>query len=240
MIIEPKVTLWASTHLTEELFHTLPPDTGEDTMFVEAEGDLLAEAAGRSCYQSFSRPNEATNTTEKYIKHILEIGHESVLAHASATLYIEGVSRSLTHELVRSRFLAFSQVSQRYVDSSQMDWVCPPLALDDVEYQQIHNSLFPITVEMYEKDVARFMETRTDIMNGTYRRKRAREAARGVLPNYTETKIVTSGNMRAWRDFLKQRINWAADLEMQRLARAILPIVSEIAPATFSDIENYA
>lgn len=238
MITEPKVTLWASTIVASELLHTLRPQH-DDLIGGLESADYLAEAAGRACYASFARPNPKTALTADYIRHILEIGHESVLAHASATFYIEGVSRSLTHELVRSRFLAFSQISQRYVNSSKMDWVCPPLALDDAEYIIDHTAMFNTFLICYEADVKHFMEQHHERFPNTIElRKRAREAARGVLPNYTEAKIVVSGNMRAWRDFLKLRLGDGADLEIQRLAHVLLHELHALAPATFSDFED--
>src|SRR3712207_7558756 len=80
----------------------------------EAEGgEALAEFAGRACYQSWDKPNPATATNAGYLRHILEVGHLSVLEHGTVTMYLTGVSRSLTHELIRHRHFSFSQLSQR-------------------------------------------------------------------------------------------------------------------------------
>lgn len=248
MITEPKVTLWATTNLshgwekfeslsdiTGGVFDLLPPLPGVDDI---SSGDYLAEAAGRACYQSWDRPNPKTASTADYIDHILEVQHHSVLAHASVTFYLEGVSRSLTHELVRHRFLAFSQLSQRYVDGKDMDWVCPPLALGVPEIQKYMENHFRACVREYEalSKMLGFVAEDHGIA-GTLAKKRAREAARAVLPNSTETKIVVSGNLRAWRDFLDQRWTEGADLEIQRLAGYLLHELRQIAPATFSDYD---
>lgn len=245
MITEPKVTCWAVSdlagidafgeQLAEGIFTVLPPLPETDDI---SPADYVAEAAGRACYQSWDRPNQMTANTDDYIAHILQVKHFSVLAHASATFYIEGVSRSLTHELVRHRFLAFSQLSQRYVDGKDMDWVCPPLALDDALSQVILQRAFDRAREDYENLTERLVQQALELNPGASRtlvRKRAREAARAVLPNETETKIVVTGNMRAWRDFLDQRWTEGADLEIQRLAGVILEQLREIAPATFAD-----
>ena len=89
-------------------------------------GSALAEFAGRACYSSWDKPNPATATNAGYLGHILEVGHESVLEHGSATFFIEGVSRSFSHEFIRHRHLSPSQLSQRFVDSSGVQFVVPP------------------------------------------------------------------------------------------------------------------
>jgi thymidylate synthase (FAD) len=236
MITEPKVTVLAYTMVTDELADILL-DNGPDDEGVNA-ADFLAEFAGRACYQSWDRPNPKTATTAGYIDHILDVKHYSVLSHASVSFYIEGVSRSLTHELVRHRFLTFSQLSQRYVDSKNTDWVAPPLALDNPEIQKYMENHFRASVREYDA-LAELLtrEAETQGFRGTLAKKRAREAARAVLPNETETKIVVSGNTRAWRDFLAQRWTQGADLEIQRLAGVLLSELIAIAPATFADFD---
>ena len=61
-------------------------------------GEALAEFAGRACYQSWSKPNPRTATNAGYLRHLLEVGHESVLEHGTVSFYITGTSRSCTHE----------------------------------------------------------------------------------------------------------------------------------------------
>ena len=86
-----------------------PSDIAWDT---DADGgQALAEFAGRACYESWHKPNPKTATNAGYLRHILEVGHLSVIEHATATFYITGVSRSLTHELIRHRHFSFSQLS---------------------------------------------------------------------------------------------------------------------------------
>jgi len=75
------------------------------------DGEALVEFAGRACYQSFHKPNPKTASNEGYLAHILETGHGSVLEHASVSIYITGVSRSFTHELIRHRHFSFSELS---------------------------------------------------------------------------------------------------------------------------------
>ena len=104
---QPQVRLIAWTHFEP------PPDVDWST---DADGgQALAEFAGRACYQSWSKPNPATATNATYLAHLLEVGHLSVLEHGTATFYLTGISRSLSHEFVRHRHFSYSQLSQRYV-----------------------------------------------------------------------------------------------------------------------------
>src|SRR5215468_10132305 len=96
-------------------------------------GQALAEFAGRACYQSWSKPNPATATNATYLAHILEVGHLSVLEHGTATMYLTGVSRSFTHELVRHRHFSYSQLSQRYVPERNAALVEPAVIAEDPE-----------------------------------------------------------------------------------------------------------
>ena len=96
-------------------------------------GQALAEFAGRACYQSWKKPNPATATNAGYIRHILEVGHLSVLEHGTVTFYFTGVSRSLTHELIRHRHFSYSQLSQRYVPGRGSAFVEPEVIAGEPE-----------------------------------------------------------------------------------------------------------
>ena len=194
--------------------------------------DALAEFAGRACYQSWDRPNPATAMNEGYLANILKQRHYSVLEHASATFYVEGVSRSLTHELVRHRHLSFSQLSQRYVDASDTTFQVPPECVDDRYVQNVMAELNMYAVGAYA-DIVHALERKFEGQPNA--RKRARQAARAVLPNATETKIVVTGNHRAWREFLDKRATLAADVEIRQLAVEIFKRLSMIAPNTYQD-----
>lgn len=191
--------------------------------------DELAEFAGRLCYQSWNRPNPATATNAGYLAHILEVGHYSVLEHASATFYVAEVSRSLSHELVRHRHLSFSQLSQRYVDESQAQFVTPPAIFKEQgASMQLYAAALTGQRDFYKKIVEY-------LVRAGYTRKEARQAARAVLPNATATRFVVTGNLRAWREVVQKRIAPAADAEMQAFARRVLDHLRQIAPGTFQD-----
>ncbi len=96
-------------------------------------GEALAEFAGRACYQSWKKPNPVTATNAGYLRHILEVGHLSVLEHGSVSFYITGISRSLTHELIRHRHFSYSQLSQRYFPEKNAAMVEPDVIASDPE-----------------------------------------------------------------------------------------------------------
>lgn len=212
-----------------------PPDVPWST---DADGGAaLVEFAGRACYQSWSKPNPRTATNASYISHIIDVGHLAVLEHASATFYITGVSRSCTHELVRHRHFSYSQLSQRYVPENEASVVMPPGLEDDPELQQIVLAAADASRAAYETLLAELEARLDDQPNAVLRRKQARQAARAVLPNDTETRIVVTGNYRAWRHFIAMRASEHADTEIRRLAIACLRELSRVAPAVFADFE---
>ncbi len=202
------------------------------------DGERLAEFAGRLCYMS--QHNPARRETREYLENIKKQGHGSVLEHANYSILLEGVSRSLTHELVRHRAgFAYSQLSQRYVDESEANFVVPP-AIVGIEALE---SPWRVQVEeaqaAYVGLVAQLMERYGWVADRVHRRKMAREAARSVLPNATETKIVVTANARAWRTMLELRSGEGAELEIRRMAIAVLRLLQQEAPAFFSDFEMY-
>lgn len=208
------------------------------------DADFLGEFAGRACYQAWNRPRAETATNEGYLANIIKQAHFSVLEHASATFYVEGVSRSLTHELVRHRHLSYSQLSQRYVDESDVEFVTPsglgeydPAA--ELLDGEVHRESDPVTKHFTELAiVVRDVYTKAvdALLARGMTRKEARQAARAILPNMTETKIVVTGNMRAWRDFLAKRWHVAADAEICEFAGMVLDQLRSVAPNSFQDI----
>ena len=181
-------------------------------------GQALAEFAGRACYQSWTKPNPATATNAGYLRHILEVGHLSVLEHGTVSFYITGVSRSLTHELIRHRHFSYSQLSQRYVPERDAAMVEPEVIADDPELHALFAEAAAASVKAYEELLAGLEQRFADVPNATLRRKQARQAARAILPNATETRIVVTGNYRAWRHFIAMRATEHADVEIRELA----------------------
>jgi thymidylate synthase (FAD) len=212
-----------------------PPDVPWTT---DADGGAaLVEFAGRACYQSWSKPNPKTATNAGYIKHIIDVGHFSVLEHASVSFYITGISRSCTHELIRHRHFSYSQLSQRYVPEGDSQVVVPPGMDDDPELQRILTAAADASRATYTELLAKLEAKFADQPSAILRRKQARQAARAVLPNATETRIVVTGNYRAWRHFIAMRASEHADVEIRRLAIECLRRLVDVAPVVFADFE---
>jgi thymidylate synthase (FAD) len=226
-IVPLKVQVVAQTQFTP------PADIPWET---DAEGgQALAEFAGRACYQSWSRPNPATATNAGYLRHILEVGHLSVLEHGTVSMYLTGVSRSLTHELVRHRHFSYSQLSQRYVPEHEAEMVEPAVIAEDPELHALFLASTEASLAAYEQLLAGLEQRFADAPNATLRRKQARQAARAVLPNATETRIVVTGNYRAWRHFVAMRASEHADVEIRALAIACLRELQRVAANVFGD-----
>jgi thymidylate synthase (FAD) len=229
----PRVTLIARPQFLEPA-HLAVQWKGPST-----DGERLAEFAGRICYMS--QHNPAQRATAEYLDNIKKQGHGSVLEHAVYVLLVEGISRSCSHELVRHRAgFGYSQLSQRYVDESHAAFVVPPAIQGDAgleaEWERQVTDAQAAYVHAVEGLIARYQW----VDDKVHRRKMAREAARSVLPNATETKVVVSGNVRAWRTMLELRCGEGAELEIRRMAIACLRVLQGDAPAFFSDFEIYS
>ena len=204
-----------------------------------SDGERLAEYAGRLCYMS--QRNPANRTTAEYLGNILRQGHGSVLEHAVYVLLIEGISRSCSHELVRHRAgFGYSQLSQRYVDESHAAFVVPPAVLDNAALEDAWRRQVTAAQHAYVEAVEALLAQYAWVDDKVHRRKLAREAARSVLPNATEVKIVVSANARAWRTMLELRCGEGAELEIRRLAVAVLRLLQGEAGSLFADFEIYS
>lgn len=197
----------------------------------ETDADELAEEAGRLCYESWERPNPETSANDTYLANILKQGHYSVMEHASATFYIDGVTRNFTHEHIRHRHFGYSEVSQRYCNVGQFEFIEHP-GLVGIDTTARNKLLAAIDAGREAYDA--IMD---DLTQKGFGRKKARQAARHALPSGLETKILVTGNMRAWRDMLWKRLSPAADEEFRQVAKAILAELKNIAPHTFQDFE---
>lgn len=232
LFTEPRVTVLSRPAFGEP--DHLPVEWRGDS----TDGERLAEFAGRLCYMS--QRNPANRSTAEYLENIMKQAHGSVLEHANYSLLIEGVSRSLTHELVRHRAgFAFSQLSQRYVDESEANFVVPPAIIGDPELERSWSEQMESAQRSYVALVEKLMERYAWVSDRVHRRKMAREAARGVLPNSTETKIVVTANVRAWRSMLELRAGEGAELEIRRLAVLLIRTLQREAPHLFADFEIF-
>ena len=213
-------------------------------------GEVLTEFSGRLCYLSFGedaglegghKTIRGRTTNESYLGNILKVKHGSVLEHAVWSILVEGVSRALTHELVRHRAgFGFSQLSQRYVDESEIGFVVPPEISEGTKAFDIWRRSCEEAVSSYRDLLTELIEQIGTEGTATMRKKRARQAARAVLPNSAETKIVVTGNARAWRHFTEMRGSATADVEIRRLAVAVLKVLQGEAPHIFGDMKVVA
>ncbi|MFO0802471.1 MAG: FAD-dependent thymidylate synthase [Gemmataceae bacterium] len=211
----------------------------------EVAAEVATETAGRVCYMSFAKPRPGGNAA--YLHHIKEVGHGSVLEHAVWNFLFTGVSRSLTHELVRHRAgMGYSQLSQRYVDESVAEYVEPDIIATDPELhgiwldavKQVHAAYVTLAEKLNAKLADPAAAAAAMIPPGadrTTRRKAARQAARSVLPNACETKIFVTANARALRHFLEMRGSAHAEPEIRKLACAVLDVLQKESPNLFGD-----
>lgn len=200
------------------------------------DAEKIVETAGRTCYDSFGKGRNS----EEYAQHILDVGHGSVLEHAQYTFFISGVSRGLSHELVRHRIgVAISQRSTRYVDETETPWIMHPLVRELLPNEFLNARIRTQIIQMQQLyfDVVELLQTRLKErgVDSLTARKQARGAARGFLGNALMTELTWSANVRALRNMLEQRAHPAADAEIRELAFRIWEIMRDELPAYFSD-----
>lgn len=294
-ITEPSVYLVGRQEVAQEGVDAFLADHGvtweTDT---EVGAEALCETAGRVCYMSFAKPRPGGNAA--YLDHIKQVGHGSVTEHAVWNLLLTGISRTCSHELVRHRTgVAYSQLSQRYVDESVGEYVVPrdlQTAVNSALYMKAvststdpatdllvrpamtdaeANAKWPDVAVLAERDIQAYYDAsdagevwldsvgeshaayielvnylaakaqaeRPDLTK-TEARKYARQAARSVLPNATETKIFFTANARALRHILELRVNRHAEPEIRVLFHKVWKLLAAEAPALFDDYAEAA
>ncbi len=182
--------------------------------------DAICAAAGKSCYSEKSSQDLLNaDNPEKVLGKIVGMGHHSVIEHASFTFSVEGVSRSLTHQLVRHRVASFSQQSQRYVSLNEPTFVIPPKIAEDPECLKVYNETMDTIWKAYNK----LAETVPP------------EDARYVLPNGCTTNITITMNARELLHFFRLRCCNRAQWEIRSVAWQMLALAREAAPALFEN-----
>lgn len=200
--------------------------------------EKLIASAAKLCYSSVGVDEIAENlnseSVDKFVKMLMSYGHESPVEHISFTFGIEGVSRSLTHQLVRHRIASYSQQSQRYVKLKQFEYVIPPSIEKDEESKKIFIDTMEMIQDSYDKLVDSLMEKYlNEGMKKMAAEKKAIEDARYVFPNACETKIVVTMNARSLMNFFHHRCCERAQWEIRELADEMLRQVREVAPVIF-------
>ena len=183
--------------------------------------DAVCAAAGRSCYsEDPAHELLGTGDPEKSLSRIVGMGHLSVIEHASFTFSVEGVSRALTHQLVRHRIASFSQQSQRYVSMKDATYVTPPTVSEDAERLALFDDVMDTIWDAY----ARLVDSGVPA-----------EDARYLLPNGCTTNITITMNARELLHFFSLRCCERAQWEIREMAEEMLRLCSEVSPTIFAN-----
>lgn len=220
-IVTPQVHLLAHTKIDEKAISEWMSIQDAST-----DAETLLTMAGRNCYRSFHRPNEATYNDADYLRRTLgDQGHWSIAEHATATLYFTGVSRAFLAELTRHRHLSFSVESQRFINANNADVVIPP-AMRDLDEESKENFLWRVDESITDYNNAQTILNRLP-------KKQRNEAARALLPNAVETRMVVTANLRAWHEVIQRRTQPDADAEMQEVMRLAAKQLHTVSPIIF-------
>jgi thymidylate synthase (FAD) len=185
--------------------------------------DQLVAAAARLCYSPVGADQLQETMTPKQVKKLvddlLEMGHESPIEHVNFTFAIEGVSRALSHQLVRHRIASYSQQSQRYVSEKAFDYITPPSIADKPEAKVVFLHQMQIIQESYNQMLAWGIP---------------KEDARYLLPNACETKLVMTMNARSLYNFFTKRLCTRAQWEIRHMAELMRNELLQVSPLLFS------
>ena len=196
------------------------------------EPEKLIAAAAKLCYSSSPVDEIMDGLTdeavEKFLTKLVDMGHESPVEHVSFTFMIDGVSRALTHQLVRHRHASYSQKSQRYVNEKGFGYIIPPeIAKDKTLKRRFEEKMYDIQ-RYYDFTVSR-------LMNLGSTREEAQQDARFILPNACTTSIVCTMNVRSLLHFFNQRCCNRAQWEIRAVAYEMLRQCKEVAPILFKN-----
>ena len=201
----------------------------------------LCKTAGQLCYASFGPRRTTNENAAAYFGRLTAAGHGSVLEHANFSFLLYGISRSVTHELVRHRHLGFSQVSQRYVSGSVLRFVERPEYGEDEGLHRLFVGRADRAAAEYEEMAGELLErqevgsARLSADHKTDARKKVQQTARSLLPNETEAPMVCTGNVRAWRHVVEMRADEHAESEIRALAVRIFLCLAVADPILFGD-----
>ncbi|MBE7048848.1 MAG: FAD-dependent thymidylate synthase [Ruminococcaceae bacterium] len=211
------------------------------------EPEKIISAAAKLCYSSAGVSDILNGLDQagiqRFLKMLMEMGHESPIEHVSFTFGIEGVSRALLAQITRHRIASYSVKSQRYVKEGQFEFITPPaIAADEAAHslyqqsmemaQQTYNQLADILFEKYYAE--NIKEGLDEKKARNQAEKKAIEDARFVLPNACETKMIVTMNARSLMNFFHHRCCSRAQWEIQALANEMLRLVQEVAPTLFA------
>lgn len=204
------------------------------------EGEKLIASAAKLCYSATGVDDIEKDLDEesidKFLNNLIKIGHLSPIEHISFTFAAEGISRTLTHQLVRHRIASYSQQSQRYVKLDQFEYIVPPAIEKDEIAKKIFIEAMEADQKYYDEISERLFKKYMDEgMTKSQAEKKAIEDARYVFPNACETKIVYTMNARSLMNFFSLRSCNRAQWEIRELALEMLKEVKGIYPILFKN-----
>jgi thymidylate synthase (FAD) len=230
---EPKIYVLARPSFTNEFEAFLQGEGVEWKGPISKPAERLVEFAGRICYMSFGA-RQSPRTNSGYIQNLIVQGHESVLEHVVWTFLLTNVSRAFTHQLVRHRAgFSFSQLSQQYHDESEASLLMPEGLETFPDAADAWRIATETALGAYRKIISNLLSSKVS----KEKLRSIRTAARSVLPNATETKIVVTANARAIRHFLNVRGSIEGDLEMRRVSKLIYSMLLTDAAALVQDFK---
>ncbi len=244
VITDCSVTLLSAPLMLNHPEYLLPPDG--------TEAERIIAMGGKVCYDTYGADG---NPVKAHVRNLVSQLHFSVIEHVNVGVIITGISRGLSHEIVRHRHFSFSQRSTRYTAEEDANIVLEPYLADIYNRREawLHDSKLPAPTDRELDLIAEYMaaavhavgsyssvvrklllDAESKGMTGKEMRKWARGKARQRLPHDLETRMVMTGNLRSWREFLVKRTSRHAEPEIRRLAERIYGILIVIAPNAFS------
>lgn len=212
------------------------------------DGEMTIAQAGRLCYSPVGveeiRDNTSDEDAKNFVSRLSRLGHMSPMEHVSVTFAVEGVSRALTHQLVRHRIASYSQQSQRYVKLDQFEYIIPKSIENNEEAKKVfiqameddQKAYDQITDALYNDHYQRLIEEgKSEKKAKSQAEKLAIEDARYVFPNACETKIVFTMNARQLLHFISLRSCNRAQWEIRLMAIEMLRKLKEIYPGIFEN-----
>jgi flavin-dependent thymidylate synthase len=195
-----------------------------------------------NCYMSFGPRRTTNENAAAYFERLTSAGHGSVLEHANFSFLLYGISRSVTHELVRHRAgVGVSQISQRYVSNAVLRFVERPEYQNDEELHRLFEERADRAAAEYGAMADRLLERQeggNSMLSADYKtdaRKKVQQTARSLLPNETEAPMVFTGNVRALRHIVEMRADAHAESEIRNLAVRIFLCLVTTDPILFGD-----
>lgn len=231
-IREPRVSLLSQPAFSE------PDHLRVNRHGASTGAELIAEYAGRLRHLSHDNPSQ--RTTRDYLAQFKEPQRAGAFEHANFSVLVEGISRSLSHDMLGSdSSLAISEVSPRHVDDGDLAFVLPPSLHDDEAVHAAWCAQMQSAAADYRALFDALLTRYAWVADKTQRRRIARDGAFSALPSAVATRLIVTANARAWRSLIESRGHEHSDLESRRLAVALRALLSVAAPSFFDDLELY-